>query len=80
MSLKLPKAFESNGLKEPTLKDIDEGAVMEGLKAVTYQKYKQWMDSHVPDKSSQTAVFVVETMDKKENAKYEMTKSIDCMA
>ena len=62
------------------MKDIDEGAVMEGLKAVTYQKYKQWMDSHVPDKSSQTAVFVVETTDKKENAKYEMTKSIDCMA
>jgi predicted Zn-dependent peptidase len=78
MSLKLPKAFEENGLNEPTLKDIDEAAVIEGFKSLKYEKYIKWMNDHVPDTSADGISFVIETVGAKGGSKYEETKTTEC--
>ena len=78
MSLKLPKAFEENGLSEPTLKDIDEAAILEGFKTLKYEKYIKWMNDHVPDTSAEGISFIVETVPSKSGAKYDFTKEKEC--
>lgn len=78
MSLKLPKVFEENGLHEPTLKDIDEAAIMEGFKSLKYEKYIKWMNDHVPDTSDDGISYVIETVGSKGGSKYDMTKGTEC--
>ena len=78
MALRLPNSFKLNGLSEPTLKDIDEGAVLEGLKSVTYAKYKEWMGAHVPDKTAEGSTFLIETVGLASDAQYAETKGSDC--
>ena len=47
---------------EPTLKDIDEAAILEGFKTLKYEKYIKWMNDHVPDTSAEGISFIVETV------------------
>jgi hypothetical protein len=84
MSLPLPanmaKAMGKTEGDESTVRDVREASLLEGIEALTYAQFAEWMHKHGPAGGVENIAFksIVETVDEREGTKDPLIAKGEC--